>query len=147
MTSNTEQPNLHRIHLFNALTQSQACIEFDLNGNVMYANQNFLNVFGYSEEEVLGKHHSLFALGRWRNRMNTGCSGTNCARANFKVASFCDSIPKAGKFISRRATTRCEMTTAIWCRYSKSHPISRWRKASRLKMRAKWLRSTNPGRH
>lgn len=63
MTSNTEQPNLHRIHLFNALAQSQACIEFDLNGNVMYANQNFLNVFGYSEEEVLGKHHSLFCTG------------------------------------------------------------------------------------
>ncbi len=60
MTPNIEQPNLHSIHLFNALAQSQACIEFDLNGNVMYANQNFLNLFGYSEADVLGKHHSLF---------------------------------------------------------------------------------------
>lgn len=60
MTPNTEQPNNHRIHLFNALTQSQACIEFDLNGTVLYANEYFLNVFGYSKDEVLGKHHSLF---------------------------------------------------------------------------------------
>lgn len=60
MTPNIEQPGKHRTHLFNALAKSQACIEFDLNGNVLYANENFLNVFGYSEEDVLGKHHSLF---------------------------------------------------------------------------------------
>lgn len=60
MTPNIEQPGKHRTHLFNALAKSQACIEFDLNGNVLYANENFLNVFGFSEEDVLGKHHSLF---------------------------------------------------------------------------------------
>ncbi|MEW6204754.1 MAG: PAS domain-containing methyl-accepting chemotaxis protein [Pseudomonadota bacterium] len=60
MTPNPEQLNNHRTHLFNALAMSQACIEFDLNGNVLYANANFLSVFGYTEEEVLGKHHSLF---------------------------------------------------------------------------------------
>lgn len=60
MTPNIEQPGKHRTHLFNALAKSQACIEFDLSGHVLYANENFLNVFGYSEEDVLGKHHSLF---------------------------------------------------------------------------------------
>lgn len=60
MTLNPEQLNNHRTHMFNALAMSQACIEFDLNGNVLYANANFLSVFGYTEEEVLGKHHSLF---------------------------------------------------------------------------------------
>lgn len=60
MTPHTEQPNNHRTHLFNALAKSQACIEFDLSGHVLYANENFLSVFGYAEEDVLGKHHSLF---------------------------------------------------------------------------------------
>ena len=60
MTPNIEQPGKHRTHLFNALAKSQACIEFDLSGHVLHANENFLNVFGYSEEDVLGKHHSLF---------------------------------------------------------------------------------------
>ncbi|WP_394672923.1 PAS domain-containing protein [Limnobacter sp.] len=60
MTHNTEQTHNHRTHLFNALAKSQACIEFDLDGNVLYANENFLNVFGYAQEDVLGKHHSLF---------------------------------------------------------------------------------------
>lgn len=60
MTPNIEQPGKHRTHLFNALAKGQACIEFDLSGHVLYANENFLNVFGYSEEDVLGKHHSLF---------------------------------------------------------------------------------------
>ncbi len=41
MTPNIEQPGKHRTHLFNALAKSQACIEFDLNGNVLYANENF----------------------------------------------------------------------------------------------------------
>lgn len=63
MTLNPEQSDtspIHRAHLFLALAASQACIEFSLDGRVLYVNSNFLNVFGYSEEDVLGKHHSMF---------------------------------------------------------------------------------------
>lgn len=45
----------------NAINKSNAVIEFDLNGNIIYANKLFLETMGYSsEEEVLGKHHSIF---------------------------------------------------------------------------------------
>jgi methyl-accepting chemotaxis protein len=43
-----------------ALGRSQAVIEFDMRGNVLSANDNFLRTMGYAEEEVLGAHHSMF---------------------------------------------------------------------------------------
>ena len=43
-----------------ALDRVQAVIEFDLDGTVLTANENFLGVVGYRREEVVGRHHSLF---------------------------------------------------------------------------------------
>lgn len=43
-----------------ALAKSQAVIEFDMQGNVLAANTNFLRTFGYTSEEVVGQHHKLF---------------------------------------------------------------------------------------
>jgi methyl-accepting chemotaxis protein len=43
-----------------ALDRSQAVIEFDLSGNILTANKNFLNVMGYSLEEIQGQHHQIF---------------------------------------------------------------------------------------
>ncbi len=43
-----------------AINRSQAVIEFDLDGNILSANQNFLNAMGYSQNEVVGKHHRMF---------------------------------------------------------------------------------------
>jgi PAS domain S-box-containing protein len=43
-----------------AIDRAQATIEFDMNGNILKANDNFLNAVGYSKEEVIGKHHSMF---------------------------------------------------------------------------------------
>lgn len=43
-----------------ALDKSQAVIEFDTDGNILTANENFLNTMGYRLDEVQGKHHSMF---------------------------------------------------------------------------------------
>ncbi|MBK7972622.1 MAG: PAS domain S-box protein [Deltaproteobacteria bacterium] len=43
-----------------AIGKSQAVIEFNLDGNVITANDNFLNTLGYRLEEIRGQHHSLF---------------------------------------------------------------------------------------
>ena len=45
----------------NAISQSQAVIEFNMDGTIIQANDNFLNTVGYSLEEVQGKHHRIFA--------------------------------------------------------------------------------------
>ena len=44
----------------NAIDRVQAVIEFSLDGKVLTANQNFLQIFGYSMEQISGQHHRLF---------------------------------------------------------------------------------------
>lgn len=43
-----------------SISRSQAVIEFDMQGNVLFANKNFLRTVGYTDTEVIGKHHSMF---------------------------------------------------------------------------------------
>lgn len=43
-----------------AIHKAQAVIEFDLDGNVVTANENFLSTLGYRLDEIQGKHHSMF---------------------------------------------------------------------------------------
>lgn len=50
----------HQTALLNALTQTQAIIEFDLQGHVLSANQLFLDAVGYSLDEIVGRHHRMF---------------------------------------------------------------------------------------
>lgn len=45
---------------FAALDKSQAIIEFDLDGTIKTANQNFLSTLGYELNEIVGKHHGMF---------------------------------------------------------------------------------------
>lgn len=43
-----------------AISLSQAVIEFDMQGNVQTANPNFLRTMGYTLAEIRGQHHSMF---------------------------------------------------------------------------------------
>jgi PAS domain S-box-containing protein len=47
---------------FNAINNSNAIIEFDLNGIILGLNENFSKMLGYSEKEIVGKHHSIFIM-------------------------------------------------------------------------------------
>jgi len=43
-----------------ALNRSQAMIEFELDGTILTANDNFLGAMGYTLDEVQGRHHRMF---------------------------------------------------------------------------------------
>jgi methyl-accepting chemotaxis protein len=43
-----------------AIGKSQAVIEFQMDGTILKANDNFLNVVGYSLDEIKGRHHRMF---------------------------------------------------------------------------------------
>ncbi len=43
-----------------ALDRAMGIIEFDLEGNILGANQNFLSLVGYGLAELKGKHHKIF---------------------------------------------------------------------------------------
>jgi len=55
--------------ILNAIDQSYAYIEFDLQGNVLTANKNFLQALGYTLEEVQGRHHRTFVAPELANGM------------------------------------------------------------------------------
>jgi methyl-accepting chemotaxis protein len=50
-----------------AVSRVMAVIEFDLSGNILTANENFLNALGYSLSEIKGKHHSMFVEEQYRS--------------------------------------------------------------------------------
>ena len=43
-----------------ALHRVQAVIEFDLDGTIVQANDNFLQALGYGLDEIQGRHHAMF---------------------------------------------------------------------------------------
>nr|WP_314606382.1 PAS domain S-box protein [uncultured Janthinobacterium sp.] len=48
-----------------AISRATAVAEFDLQGRILAANQNFLDLTGYQLEDVLGLHHSVFCEPRY----------------------------------------------------------------------------------
>jgi len=50
----------HAAATLDAINRSQAVIEFDMDGTVRTANDNFLRALGYEMAEIRGKNHSMF---------------------------------------------------------------------------------------
>ena len=50
-----------------AINNVQSVIQFDMEGHVLTANQNMLDLTGYSLDEVTGKHHAMFVSERFKN--------------------------------------------------------------------------------
>ncbi|WP_081231865.1 methyl-accepting chemotaxis protein [Pseudoalteromonas luteoviolacea] len=50
-----------------AIHKSQAVIEFNMDGTIIDANENFLATTGYTLDEIRGKHHKMFALPEYAN--------------------------------------------------------------------------------
>ncbi len=45
-----------------AIGKAQAVIEFNMDGTIISANENFCNTVGYALDEIVGKHHSMFVV-------------------------------------------------------------------------------------
>ena len=72
----------------NAIDRAQAVIEFDLQGNILTANENFLSVMGYTLEEVVGKHHSMFVAAGYKNSHEYKEFWENLRKGEFQAAQF-----------------------------------------------------------
>jgi len=53
--------------LLAAIGKAQAIIEFQMDGTIIAANQNFLHLMGYRLDEIKGRHHSAFVTEAERN--------------------------------------------------------------------------------
>jgi len=54
----------------NAIGKSQAVIEFNMDGTIITANENFLNAVGYTLAEIQGQHHSIFVEPNEKNSLD-----------------------------------------------------------------------------
>lgn len=55
-----EERAIDSIARISAISKNQSVIEFQMDGTIVTANDNFLNTLGYTIEEIKGKHHSIF---------------------------------------------------------------------------------------
>ncbi|MGB0684151.1 MAG: methyl-accepting chemotaxis protein [Magnetovibrionaceae bacterium] len=79
-----------------ALGRSQAVIEFQMDGTIITANQNFLSVMGYELREIQGNHHSMFADPGTREDPAYQAFWADLGRGEFKSGEF-RRLAKGGK--------------------------------------------------
>lgn len=58
--SDERQRRFNAEQVLDAINRSQAAIEFQPDGTILRANENFLKTVGYSAGEIVGKHHRMF---------------------------------------------------------------------------------------
>jgi methyl-accepting chemotaxis protein len=81
-----------------ALNKSQAVIEFNLDGTIITANQNFLGAMGYSLAEVQGRHHRMFVEPAEANSAAYREFWAKLNRGEFQAAEF-KRVAKGGREI------------------------------------------------
>lgn len=62
-----EEKNQDYTNQIEAISASQAVIEFTLDGTIVDANENFQNALGYSLKEIQGQHHRIFVDPEYAN--------------------------------------------------------------------------------
>lgn len=93
-----EQKTSHNDGLINALNRSQAVIEFNLDGTIISANQNFLDTVGYSLEEIVGKHHRIFCDESYASSLEYADFWKKLNRGEIYTGEF-SRLAKGGKII------------------------------------------------
>ncbi|GFM82425.1 methyl-accepting chemotaxis protein [Pseudomonas cichorii] len=86
-----------------AVDRAMAVCEFDLNGNVLAANDNFLHVMGYGLNEIKGKHHRGFCEPNLINSSEYGDFWRRLNQGEFFSGQF-KRIGKHGKVVWLEAT-------------------------------------------
>lgn len=71
-----------------ALSRSQAMIEFKPDGTILTANRNFLDAMGYSLDEVAGQHHQMFVDPAYAESQEYRSFWQDLARGDFKAEEF-----------------------------------------------------------
>src|SRR5580704_13824709 len=71
-----------------AISKSQAVIEFNMDGTIITANPNFLDAMGYKLPEIAGKHHSMFMPGDARNSVEYRAFWADLNLGKYKAGEF-----------------------------------------------------------
>ncbi|MDQ2842092.1 MAG: PAS domain-containing methyl-accepting chemotaxis protein [Acidobacteriota bacterium] len=82
--------------MLSAISKSQAVIEFEMDGTILTANDNFLKTVGYTLEEVKGKHHSMFVDEAYRQSEEYRAFWAKLNRGEYQAAEY-KRVGKGGK--------------------------------------------------
>lgn len=100
-----------------AISRAQAVIEFDTDGTIITANDNFLGVMGYQLSDIKGKHHRIF--------MPKG-------EADDKAyAEFWESL-RRGEFVAHEFRRRAKDGSDVWIAASYNPIKDRYGKVRRI---------------
>ncbi len=84
--------------IVNAVDKVQAVIEFNLDGTILTANENFLKTTGYSLDEIKGKHHRMFCDPTYASSVEYQSFWQKLGRGEFDSAEY-KRFGKGGKEI------------------------------------------------
>ena len=86
-----------------AISRAQAVIEFDTDGHILDANENFLNTIGYRLDEIVGKHHRIFVPPELAKSQEYQEFWNNLKSGKFDAAEF-NRVTKNGQTITIQAS-------------------------------------------
>ncbi|WPU63616.1 methyl-accepting chemotaxis protein [Peredibacter starrii] len=72
----------------NAIGRAQAVIEFNLDGTIITANENFLATVGYTLDEIKGQHHRMFCVPEYANSLTYRKFWEKLNRGEFESAEY-----------------------------------------------------------
>ncbi len=71
-----------------AINRSLAVVEFKIDGTILTANGNFLAIVGYTLDEIVGKHHSMFVDPAYRDSAEYRQFWAKLQRGEFDKAQY-----------------------------------------------------------
>jgi len=90
-------------NVLSALDTSLAIIEFEPNGNIIWANDNFLKTLGYTLAELKGAHHRIFCTPEYASSSEYGNFWGKLAKGQFDANQY-KRLAKDGKEVWIQAT-------------------------------------------
>ncbi len=93
-----KRKNLEFESTLSAVSKAQAVIEFNMDGTIISANQNFLATLGYDLEEIKGRHHRMFCEGNYTSSREYSEFWDKLNRGQYDSGEY-KRIGKGGKII------------------------------------------------
>ncbi|MDF5919424.1 PAS domain-containing protein [Pseudomonas aeruginosa] len=133
-----QQLAAERLHMA-ALDRSMARVEFDPDGNIIDANENFLTLLGYRRDEILGKPHRQLCDGAYAQSEDYRRFGNACGAANtFPAAASAGT--REGRPLWLEATYNPYATGRVDCSRWSSTPATSMPSSTRnTRCRASWM--------
>ncbi|MFK8110749.1 MAG: methyl-accepting chemotaxis protein [Rubripirellula sp.] len=98
-----DMARLDHQRIMDSLDRSQAVIEFEPNGTILRANDNFLATVGYTSEEIVGEHHRIFVDPAYVSSEGYRAFWRKLSAGEFESAEF-QRFGKGGKEVWIQAT-------------------------------------------